>query len=156
MAAAMWHYGEPFYVSLFELVDGKPTRWLGWLGKAGVEENYAELVLGPQNEVPPAEAAQVQWVYDAQVGNATNPASYAAALATRPRYLSSEGRILDGTGGDGFYPYWRSANIGDKGYPLTVRPTEHKAMFTLSRVSDPAGSAINTYDWRLGYYKSGD
>lgn len=156
--AAIWHYGEPFYVKLFGLVDGNPSTpstWLGWLGNAGVKSAYAQPVAGPIDGAPPPGAAQVQWVFDAQKGNATDRASYEAELKTRPRYLSSQGRVLGGSGSNGFYPYWWSLNI-DEGYPLTV-PASNDGLVTLKRVSDPPGYAISTYDASyIGYYKEGE
>jgi hypothetical protein len=156
--AALWHYGEPFYVTLYGLVDGQPSTYLGWLGNAGVASDYAQPVEGPSDGPPPAGATQVQWVFDAQKGDATDQASYEAELATRPRYLSSEGRVLGGAEGQGFYLYWWSVNI-EEGYPLTAGDTSESGIHTLSRVSalipgcsDPAGSAISTYGNYLGYY----
>jgi hypothetical protein len=156
--AAVWHYGEPFYVKLYRVVPGGPNAWVGWLGNAGVESDYAQPVAGPE-DVPPTGSAKVQWVVDAQRGDATDEKTYEKELAERPRYLTSDGRVLDGSGHKGKYLYWHSADIGDKGYALTIQSTDDDYLVTVSRESsiDPAGSVICTAgDSYLYYYGEGN
>lgn len=156
---AVWHYGQRSYVKLHRVLPGGEIAWVGWLGNAGVESDYAQPVYGDPMDEPPAEAAIVQWVFDAQKGSATDQKSYEQELQARPRYLVSEGRVLDGSGHLGKYLYWFSADIGEKGYPLSVGNTDADYLVTVSRESsiDPAGSVICTAgDAYLYYYGDGN
>lgn len=155
MAAPHWRYESLYYVKLYTSVNGTKT-WLGWLGEDLVESNYAKSVGGDEAGPPPEGATRVQWVYDAQRGDATNEAEYQAALNLRPRYLSSCGRVLGGTTTGGFECYWWNTEITE-GYPLAAAVADVN-LVTLSRqgYDDPAGSVIHTYGDKLGYSKDGD
>ncbi|MBO9521087.1 MAG: hypothetical protein J7518_06070 [Nocardioidaceae bacterium] len=154
MSTPHWFYGPFSYVRLYYQT---PTgyAWLGWLGNAGETDDYAAPVEGKEEGPPPPEATKVQWAFDVQKGSGGDD------LADRPWYLTSQGRILDGTWGDGYTLYWKSGTLGGTtGYPMAYDVSDvNDNLLTLHRVMahDPAGSIVHTLDnySRLAYYQDG-
>lgn len=160
MSDPLWYRGEPYYVKMYQLTQDRGQVWLGWLGTNEVSSDYAVPIAAHPDDPVVAGAAQVQWVFDASAGDATDPASYDRLVDQRPRYLGSHGRVLEGSGKDGKYLYWVSGNPTDPAYQIvTGTPDDDDGRFTMSRVSplDPAGSTIHADgDSYLEYRKDGD